>query len=125
MLSVKEIGLLKSIIKHCNKINEKMVGLTREDLDTNEDVLQIICFNIMQIGELAKNFEPAFIQKYDKEPWAQIKKMRDKVAHGYGSIDTDRVWKPALNDIYPLLYYCEEILQENEESATSEESKKV
>ena len=38
MLSTREKGILKSIVKHCNKINEKMVGLTREDLDSNEDV---------------------------------------------------------------------------------------
>ena len=92
-----------------------MVGLTREDLDTNEDVLQIICFNILQIGELPKNFEPAFIKEYSKVPWRQIKGMRDKVAHGYGSIDKDRVWRTALNDINPLLSYCQEILDLNEE----------
>lgn len=114
MLSTREKGILKSIIKHCNKINEKMVGLTREDLDTNEDVLQIICFNILQIGELAKNFEPSFVEKYNKVPWRQIKGMRDKVAHGYGSIDKDRVWRTALNDINPLLSYCQEILKSNE-----------
>ncbi len=56
MLTIKEKGLLLGIIKHCNKINEKMTGLAREDLDANEDVLQIICFNILQIGELAKHF---------------------------------------------------------------------
>ena len=114
MLSIREKGILKSIIKHCNKINEKMVVLTREDLDSNEDVLQIICFNILQIGELAKNFEPSFVEKYNKVPWRQIKGMRDKAAHGYGSIDKDRVWRTALNDINPLLSYCQEILKSNE-----------
>ena len=46
----------------------------------------IICFNILQIGELAKNFEPSFIIEYNNVPWKQIKGMRDKVAHGYGTI---------------------------------------
>lgn len=114
MLSIKETGLLLAIIKHCNKINEKMVGLTREKLDEDEDVLQIICFNIMQIGELAKNFDPAFNAKYKDVPWKQIKGMRDKVAHGYGTIDKDKVWSTALLDINPLLDYCQKILKENE-----------
>ena len=47
MLSVKENGLLLGIIKHCNKINEKMNGLTRDQFDKDEDVVQIICFNIL------------------------------------------------------------------------------
>ena len=115
MLSTKENGLLLGIIKHCDKINEKMNGLTREKFDQDEDILQIICFNIMQIGELAKNFDKTFVDKYSNVRWRQIKGMRDKVAHGYGSIDKDRVWNTALNDINPLLDYCQKILSENED----------
>ena len=113
MLSIKEEGILLAIIKHCDKINEKMLDLTREQFDNDEDTLQIICFNIMQIGELAKNFEPSFIKKYSKAPWKQIKGMRDKVAHGYGSIDKNKVWNTAIEDINPLLQYCNQILEEN------------
>ena len=113
MLNLREQGLLINIIKHCNKINEKIKNLTREQFDSDEDVVQIICFNILQIGELAKNFSPDFLSKYNKVPWQQIKGMRDKVAHGYGSIDLDRVWFTALDDINPLLDYCNEILLDN------------
>ena len=110
MLSVKERGLLESIIAHCDKINDKMKSLTREQFDKDDDVVQIICFNILQIGELAKNFDPAFVTKYNGVPWKQIKGMRDKVAHGYDKIDLDRVWFTALEDINPLLKYCQELL---------------
>jgi len=115
MLSIKETGLLLAIIKHCNKINEKMNGLSRDQFDRDEDVVQIICFNILQVGELAKNFEPEFIAKYNAVPWNKIKGMRDKVAHGYDKIDMDRVWNTALYDINPLLDYCQQIIDENKE----------
>ena len=39
--------------------------------------------------------------------------MRDKVAHGYGTIDLDRVWDTAQRDIKPLLDYCQKIISEN------------
>lgn len=91
MLSVKEKGLLLNIIKHCDKINEKMNGLTKDEFNNNEDIIQIICFNILQIGELAKNFDSKFIKEHSGVPWSQIKGMRDKVAHGYGSINLNRV----------------------------------
>ena len=113
MLSIKEEGLLLAIIKHCNYVNKKMKNLTREKLDQDEDVLQIICFNIMQIGELAKNFDTTFTSTYKDVPWKHIKGMRDKVAHGYGSIDKDIVWNTAFNDIKPLLNYCQKILNDN------------
>ena len=40
--------------------------------------------------------------------------MRDKVAHGYGTIDLDIVWNAASKEIRPLKEYCEQILKENE-----------
>lgn len=113
MLSIKEHGLLLSIIKHCEKISGKMDGLTREAFDRDEDVVQIICFNILQIGELAKNFDLEFLKRHDQVPWKHIKGMRDRVAHGYDTIDMDMVWDTALTDIPPLLTYCRSILSEN------------
>lgn len=113
MLSTKEKGLLLNIIKHCKIINTKINGLSKDQFIDNEDIIQIVCFNILQIGELAKNFDKYFIEKHNAIPWRQIKGMRDKVAHGYGTIDLDRVWDTALKNINPLLNYCEQILKEN------------
>ena len=112
MLSVKEHGLLLCIIEHCKRIEEKMVGATRETLEQDKDIEEIICFNILQIGELAKRFEEEFIKKYNLVPWDDIKGMRDVVAHGYGKINLDDVWKTASCDVVPLREYCEKILSE-------------
>ena len=113
MLSVKETGLLVNIVKHCTKINQKINGLTRDQFNSDEDVVQVICFNIMQIGELAKHLSSEFIEQHNGVPWDQIKGMRDKVAHGYDYLDFDRIWFTALNDISPLLDYCNELLTIN------------
>ena len=113
MLSIKEQGLLISIIKHCEKIEAKMSSLTREKFDQDEDVREIICFNLFQIGELAKNFSPEFIKQYNSVPWKHIKGMRDIIGHGYGSININQVWETALTDIKPLKDYCQKILNDN------------
>ena len=39
--------------------------------------------------------------------------LRDKIVHHYGSIDFDRIWLIVVEDIAPLLHYCEEIIAEN------------
>ncbi|MCQ2793516.1 MAG: DUF86 domain-containing protein [Bacilli bacterium] len=111
MLSIKEQGLLFGIIKHCNKILEKIKTLTKEQFDKDDDMIQIVCFNILQIGELAKNFDVSFTSKYSEVPWKQITGMRNKVAHGYGTIDVDIVWGTATNDVLILKKYCEKILE--------------
>ena len=115
MLAIKEIGILKSIIKHSLKIEEILSrsAITAKNFDKENDDVQLIAFNILQIGELAKNLSQEFIEQYSKIPWRQIKGMRDKVAHGYGSLDIERLWKTALRDVKPLHDYCVEILNIN------------
>ena len=57
---------------------------------------------------------PRLLEKYNKMPWRDIKGMRDWVAHGYGTMEIDDIWKTAIQDILPLREYCESILQENQ-----------
>ena len=113
MLSTKEKGILIYIIEHCKRVEEKTTGATREILDTNKDVEEIVCFNILQIGELVKKLSDEFIVKYNKVQWKSIKGMRDRVAHGYDTLDRDQIWKAASEDIIPLREYCEEIIESN------------
>ena len=113
MLSVKEKGIMLYSIDYCKRIEEKTVNATRKTLDEDKDVLEIVCFNILQIGELAKNLSPDFLKRY---PWSEIKGMRDVVAHGYGTINLDKVWNVVSKEIKPLRKYCEAILQEDNES---------
>ena len=115
MLTIREIGLLRSIVKYCDKIENKTAFLTRKQFDEDEDLREIICFNIFQIGETAKSFDADFIKKYNGVPWSQIKGMRDKIGHGYGAIDLDKIWKTAIRDIKPLNEYCKKILAENDD----------
>lgn len=114
MLTVKEKGIMLYIIDYCKRIEEKAVGITRQTLDEDEDILEIACFNILQIGELAKKLETDFLKKYDKMPWNKIKGMRDVVAHGYGTINLDKVWKVISQEVEPLKEYCESILREDD-----------
>ena len=113
MLSTKEKGILIYIIEHCKRVEEKTIGETREILDTNKDVEEIVCFNILQIGELVKKLNDEFIVKYNKVQWKSIKGMRDRVAHGYDTLDREQIWKAASEDIVPLREYCEEIIESN------------
>ena len=113
MLTTKQTGLLISIRKHCIYIEEKIPNVTYEDFVKNEDLIRLMCFSILQIGELAKHFELDFIAKYGAVPWKQMMGMRDIVAHGYDTVKLDKVWLTIQNDIVPLHNYCNQILEEN------------
>lgn len=110
MLGIKESGILIYIIQHCKRIEEKISNVTREQFEKDIDSKEIVCFNIFQIGELAKSLSIDFISNYGNVRWKDIKGMRDIIGHGYGTIDLNIVWKTATVDIVPLRQYCEEIL---------------
>ena len=114
MLTVKEKGILIYIIKHCNRIDDKIKNQTFEIFSSDDDLKEIISFNVLQIGELVKNLSPDLLKQYPKMPWKEIKGMRDWVAHGYGTINLQEVWKTATKEIKPLKEYCELIIKESE-----------
>lgn len=114
MVKDRNKGYLTHILKHCNRVQEKTNILTKKEYDNNEDYCDLICFHLLQIGELVKHLDESFVSTYNKVPWSQIARTRDKIAHGYESIESEKVWGIANIDIPILKKYCEEILKEQE-----------
>jgi len=111
MVSVKEKGILVYIISHCERVEEKVVGKSFDQFQEDTDLQDIICFNIFQIGELINTLPKDFKKKYDNQPWIDIVGMRNIIAHGYGTVKMDRIWKSATQEVKPLREYLEEILK--------------
>ena len=69
MLGVKEKGILLQIIKRCNRVIEKVSNINVTDFSLNDDIKEVVCFNLFQIGELANGLSIEFIKEYNKIPW--------------------------------------------------------
>lgn len=113
MLDVKTKGLLLNIITHCKRIEEKTDNCNNNSFVNDRDINDIVCFNLLQIGELVKGLDNELITTYNKIPWNKVKGMRDRIVHGYGSIDLNRVWLTAIEDVRPLREYCEKIISDS------------
>lgn len=114
MLGFRDKGILIQIIAYCERIKEKSNGIDLEIFKNDIDTRDIICFNVFQIGELAKSLTDDFIKEYNEVPWKDIKGMRDRIAHGYGTIDFSIIWVTANEDIEILGKYCRKILDDNQ-----------
>lgn len=110
MLGVKDKGILLQIIKRCNRVTSKISNITETEFSRNDDVKEVVCFNLFQIGELANSLSLEFMKEYNKIPWKQIIGMRNKIVHGYDTINLEIVWNTAIESIPELKSYCEEIL---------------
>ena len=111
MLNVKDKRVVECIIKHCLNIEEDVLNIAEENFYNDRKTQNSVCFDILQIGELAKSLSDDFTVKYSSMPWKDIKGMRDWVVHGYQSIKMSRVWRTAIEDIKRLREYCEEIIK--------------
>ena len=83
MLGVKDKGILLQIIKRCNRVIEKVSNLNENEFALNDDIKEVVCFNLFQIGEIANGLSVAFTKEYNKIPWKQIIGMRNRIVHGY------------------------------------------
>ena len=110
MLEIKDKGILLQIIKRCKRIKEKVLNITIDEFFVNEDIKEIICFNIFQIGELSSGLSSNFTLKYNEIPWKQVIGMRNKIINGYDTINIHIVWNTAKESITCLLEYCIDIL---------------
>ena len=110
MLAVKDKGIILQIIKRCNRVIEKVSNVNETEFSLNDDIKEDVCFNLFQIGELANGLSVEFIKEYNKIPWKQIIGMRNRIVHGYDTINFEIVWNTATESIPELRSYCEEAL---------------
>lgn len=113
MLNDRDKGNLITLIKFCDRLENLLSSISKDNYNDSLDYKEITCFNLLQIGEVSKKLSDAFTNKYNEVPWKQIKGLRDIIVHDYGSIDFDIVWETVKRDITDLNKYCKKILKDN------------
>ena len=73
--------------------------ISKEVLLKDEKTQRDFTRSIEIIGEAVKNISSDVIIKYKEVPWRNIAGMRDKLIHGYFSVDYEIVWDVAKNII--------------------------
>ena len=113
MLATKDKGILLQIVKRCNRIDEILSNINKKEFDSDDNIKELACFNLFQIGELANSLSVDFIINYNEMPWKQIIGMRNKIVHGYATVEFDIVWDTANDSVPKLKEYCKKILSDN------------
>lgn len=113
MLEKRDIGILISIVSHCERVMEKVHDISEDKFVSNKDLVEIAAFNIFQIGELAKKLSDEFIKTNNLIPWRLVKGMRDRIAHGYGTIDIPTLYHTSYKSVPELHRYCLKLIEDN------------
>jgi uncharacterized protein with HEPN domain len=96
---------LDHILQAIKRIEHYTAGLDEAAFLANEEKQDAVVRNIEVLGEAARNVErqyPDYAARHPDVPWSDIYLMRNRVAHGYFSVDFEIVWKTIRNDL-PVL----------------------
>lgn len=115
MHSNRTDSYVKSILKYCQDILDIQAasGATYEAFLQNKGYQYSVSFCVEQIGEMAKKLrDVGFADKYPNVQWNEIAGLRNRIAHGYDSIDLEMVYDISVEDIPKLFRDCQEILMQ-------------
>jgi uncharacterized protein with HEPN domain len=102
---------LRQILSHAREAVEIAYGKTRSDLDTDR-LLNLALTRLLEImGEAANRVPDETRSKYPDLPWLQMIGARNRLIHGYDSVDFDILWAIIRNDLPVLIAQLEKILE--------------
>ncbi len=103
MSNERNLQTMKKIVAHIDHTLEYCHGLTFDAFMENRMLQEACVFNILQIGELARNgLVDAFTAAHPQIPWRQMYGLRNRIAHDYEGIRMKIVWETITQDFEPL-----------------------
>lgn len=101
---------LRHMLEHAREAVDMIQGKQRADLD-RERMLELALTRLVEIvGEAASRITRQTCQHYPSIPWPQVVGMRNRLVHGYETVDLDVLWDTVTDDLPPLIGELEKVL---------------
>jgi uncharacterized protein with HEPN domain len=101
------------MLDHAREAVAMVRGKTRADLDSDRQLNLALVRLLEVVGEAAGRIPPEERTKYSAVPWQDIVSLRNRLIHGYDSVDFDILWEIISRDLPPLVSALEKILASN------------
>ena len=96
------LGVVRDMIYQIEIIQEELPGISKDEFLSRPFYQNALIRSLEIIGEAAKGVNEEFRLAHSGIPWRQITGMRDKLAHGYATVDLEETWNTLIHDIPPL-----------------------
>jgi uncharacterized protein with HEPN domain len=100
------------ILSAVQDIESHRAGLTAQTFELDRKALQAVLFNLVVIGEAARNVPDEVQKGHPEVPWADMCAMRNFVAHGYFAVSPAIVWATITEDFPVLVEPLRRLLEE-------------
>jgi uncharacterized protein with HEPN domain len=102
--------LLLDMLDHARRAVEAVQGRVRADLDSDAVLAAALERFIEVLGEAASKVSEPTRDEAPTVPWRGIIGMRNRLVHGYASVDHDIVWDVVTHDLPALLPELERLV---------------
>jgi len=86
-------------------------GRIRSELDTDRQLNPSLVRLLEIVGEAASRMPAQERVRYPEIPWSEIVSLRNRLIHGYDSVDFDILWQIVTDDLPPLIAVLERALK--------------
>jgi uncharacterized protein with HEPN domain len=108
--SSKDTVRLRHMLDHAREAVEMAESKTRPDLDTDRKLNLALVRLLEIIGEAAGRISPEEQSRYSQIPWPEIVSLRNRLIHGYDSVDFNVLWNIVSIDLPVLIKNLEKII---------------
>jgi len=104
---------LTDILESITKIERYTTGLSFDQFEANDMVLDAVVRNLEIIGEAARQIPPALRERYTQIEWSRVVGFRNVVIHAYFAVDVEIVWTIATQRLSELKAAVQTMLQDH------------
>jgi len=94
---------LRHMLDHAKEAVSMAQGRVRGDLDTDRKLNLSLVRLLEIVGEAAARVPAEERTLYPDIPWPEVVGLRNRLIHGYDSIDFDILWEIVSRDLPPLI----------------------
>ncbi len=101
---------MNKIIADLNFILDHTQGLSQQELESIEILVDSVMFRLIQISENSDKLTEEFKLANPSIPWRAMKGLRNRIVHEYGNVDLSVVYDTINKDIPELLEELQKLL---------------
>jgi uncharacterized protein with HEPN domain len=113
-MSDEFLDYVEDIADAMEKAEILLKGVTYDQFESDFRINFAVVRALEIVGEATKRLPMTLRAKYPSIPWKQMAGMRDRIIHGYDTVDLEIVWDVVRQDIPKIKPRIEQILKDYE-----------
>lgn len=101
---------VQQMLDHASEAANLAESHTRSELDQDRLLGLALLQLLLILGEAANRVSSVYREKHPEIPWGEIIALRNRLIHGYDTIDFDILWEIISTDLPPLIATLETLV---------------